>query len=370
MTKEERKCNFIEKARELHDDKYDYSMVEYINNSLKVKIVCPIHGEFEQIPRSHVNNGSGCPECANNKISIDNTSNVDEFVKKAKKVHGNKYDYNLTVYINAKTKVKIDCPKHGFFEQTPDNHISKKHNCPECKKDKLRLFKLSNTNEFINKAKKIHGDKYDYNLVDYIDAHKRIKIICPKHGIFEQTPNRHLDGSGCVNCVKDKFRLTEKELIESFIKTHGDKYDYSEIDYKNSKTKIKINCPEHGKFDQLARNHRKGIGCPYCNESHGEREISLFLTNLKINYVREKRFTECKDKKSLPFDFYLPEYNVCIEFDGIQHFQVNNYWNGEKGFETIKKHDKIKNIYCKKNGINLMRIKYDEKIEEKLKVLI
>ena len=283
----------------------------------------------------------------------------EEFIKKARNVHGDKYDYSLVDYKNNETKVKIICPEHGVIEQTPTSHL--RHNCFRCTADKL----LRVPEEFIEKSKEIHGDKYDYSLVEYKGSHKKVKIICPVHGIFEQVPNSHLNGRGCNKCFAKNKCESNEEFIKKAKKIHGDKYDYSLVKYENVTSKMKIICKKHGVFEQSTSYHLRGIGCPICNESKGEKQISKILKNKNIKFKREKRFAECRNILPLPFDFYLPEYNMCIEFDGKQHFIQHKMWTD---LIDIKKRDEIKNIYCKQNNIILHRINYKEIniIEEKL----
>jgi len=143
---------------------------------------------------------------------------------------------------------------------------------------------------------------------------------------------------------------------------HNYKYNYSEVEYINNKTKVKIICPKHGIFNQKPNDHLMGHGCPICKESYGEKQIGIFLDNNNIRYIRQKKFKNCKNIKVLPFDFYLPEYNMCIEFDGIQHFKKIDKWGGENNYKLIMLKDNIKNNYCKNNNIYLLRIKYNDDI--------
>jgi len=202
---------FIQKAREVHRDKYDYSLVEYENNTTKVKIICPIHGIFEQIPDKHIR-GVGCHRCGcrnNQKL------NTKDIIQKAREVHGDKYDYSLVEYRNCKTKIKIICPTHGVFEQYAYIHL-RGHGCLQCKGKKISNTKKSlgkTTEQFIEEAKSVHGDKYDYSSTTYNRAHDRIKIICPIHGVFEQSPTNHLQPNGCPKCACAVSRQ-ETELQE------------------------------------------------------------------------------------------------------------------------------------------------------------
>jgi len=293
---------------------------------------------------------------------------TEQFIERSKKLHGNKYDYSLVNYKNRRSKIKIICPLHGEFEQTGDCHLSGR-GCDKCGGTYTKT-----TNEFIQKAKKIHGDKYDYSLVNYKNNSTKIKIICPLHGIFLQSPSNHTNhSSGCQKCntIQKSKNLSSsiKEFIPKAKNIHGDKYNYSQSNYKTAHIKITIICPKHGKFKQKPYLHLNGSGCPTCNESKGEREIKLFLKENNIKFTPQKRFDNCRNKYTLPFDFYLPEYNTCIEYNGIQHYKVFDYFGGIKKFDENKNNFNIKINYCKNNKIKLLIIKYDENIKDSLKSL-
>lgn len=184
---------FIKKAEEVHNFWYDYSKSVYINSSIKIEIICSIHGSFWQIPNNHLR-GAICKKCSDAHKGKKRRLLVQDFIKRSSQVHNNKYDYSLVEYINNKTNVKIICPIHGIFEQQPDNHLQG-CDCLECGGKKK-----SNTKEFIKKAKKVHDNKYNYSLVNYINDSTKVKIICPIHGIFKQIPNSHLQDHGCPLC--------------------------------------------------------------------------------------------------------------------------------------------------------------------------
>jgi len=228
---------------------------------------------------------------------------------------------------------------------------------------------MSKLENFISKAKEKHNNLYDYSLVqNYKNVHMKVPIICKVHGIFIQRINSHLSGNGCPICKFDEKRLSKKEFIKKSKEIHGDKYDYSLVKYENMTTKVKIICSKHGMFEQSPDNHiNRSSGCPICKESHGEKIIRIYLQKNDIFYISQKRFSDCKDKRELPFDFYLPDFNMCIEYDGKQHFDFKcNFNKNNNNYDKMKKHDKIKNNYCNENNINLLRIKYNENILEKL----
>jgi hypothetical protein len=201
---------FITKAKQVHGDRYDYSLVEYMGSRTKVDILCSIHGLFTQEPSSHLR-GNGCPECGNSKKYTK-----DAFITKAKQVHGDRYDYSLVEYINSHTKVKILCLEHGRFEQKPYSHLQG-IGCKLCGVVSSYTTQRSNTETFITKAKQVHNDSYDYSLVEYINSHTKVKILCLEHGPFEQIPNNHLNGARCPKC---SILVSKQELeLLDFIST-------------------------------------------------------------------------------------------------------------------------------------------------------
>ena len=354
----DRKERFIIKAKEKHRDKYDYSKVEYVDAHTKVCIICPTHGEFWQTPNSHLN-GCGCSKCSSNKKKT-----TKEFIERAKQIHGDKYDYSKVEYKNGNTKVCIICPIHGEFLVTPSNHI-RERGCPKCrnrnsvvnnyKVKKPMAVKKHTLESFIEKAKQVHGDKYDYSKVEYKGNKTKVCIICPIHGEFWIRPDNFLCGQGCKKCG-DLIRFENKKVCqEDWIKAanelHNNKYDYSKVKYKNANSKVCIICPEHGEFFQKPSAHMQGQGCPICNESMLEREVITFLNNEKIKY--EYRY-HSEWLGNLELDFYLPEYNVAIECQGLQHFEPIKHFGGIKRFIKQFENDKLKLEKCNEQKIELL----------------
>ena len=273
---------FVKRAREAHGNKYDYSKVEYAGTHKNVCIICPKHGEFWQRPDIHLN-GNGCPKCGIESIS----STKEEFINKAREAHGDKYDYSKVKYVNNHTDVCIICPEHGEFWQTPNSHL-KGNGCPKCGIESAQESNSSTTEEFIKRAREVHGDKYDYSKVNYVNNHTDVCIICPKHGEFLQMPYNHLNGAGCPKCAGN-IKLNKTEFINRAREVHGDKYDYSKVEYVDSHTKACILCPKHGEFLQRPDTHLSGCGCPKCNSSKLESEIKLMLDEQGIKYNYRER---------------------------------------------------------------------------------
>lgn len=348
---------FIEKAKEIHGDKYNYSKVEYKNNKTKVCIICPKHGEFWQVPSSHLN-GNGCPICAKKGSGEYGKLTLEEFIEKARKIHGNKYDYSKVKYINAQTKVCIICPIHGEFWQMPQNHI-KGQCCPKCSH---RSYAYT-TEEFIQKVKEIHGDKYNYSKVEYINNAKSVCIICPEHGEFWQKPSKHLQGHGCPKCNKS-YKMTQSIFIQNAKEIHNNKYDYSKVNYINTDTKVCIICPEHGEFWQTPHSHLSGIGCPECARECNLSENKLY-EYLKGNYnfdiEKQKKFEWLKGKS---LDIFIPDYNIAIEYQGRQHFKPIDYFGGEEAFKKQSKRDVDKYNECKEHNIHLLYFSKENEIPD------
>ena len=341
---------FIDKAKKVHGDKYDYSKVEYMDNHTKVCIVCPTHGEFFQTPHNHLK-GRGCPKCANETRRLKHVSNTESFIAKAKKVHGDKYDYSRVEYVNNHTKVCIICREHGEFFQTPSNHLKGK-GCNKCARKLVAAKNSYSLEEFIERANKKHNSKYDYSRIEYVNNHTKVCIICPQHGEFFQTPSSHLSGCGCPYCSKNA-KDTTISFIDKAKKIHGDEYDYSKVEYINSQTCIKIVCPQHGEFLQLPNNHlSKQYGCPKCHAttSKKEDEVYRFICELigKENIIRNTK----EVISPLELDMYIPSLSIAIEFDGLR-------WHSEE-FEKSPKYHLTKTEMCEKKGIRLIHIFEDE----------
>lgn len=357
MNQFEKNQLFINKSKNKHGDIYDYTLVEYKSSDIKVKIICKKHGIFEQKPKYHLMRG--CKRCVDDLKMMS----LDQFILKSIESHGNLYDYTHVLYKGSKEKVEILCPKHDIFFQTPDNHI-RGRGCPSCD-----ISKKSDTKNFIDKSMKIHQGVYDYSLVNYQNSKSCVKIICNLHGIFLKSPNNYLKGQGCPECKKQSRIKKNNDFISDCVKIHNNKYDYSLVDYKSSNIKVDIICNNHGVFKQKPNNHLNGQGCPICKNSKGEEKISKFLEDNKVNYLREFKFSDCRSKYPLRFDFYLPDHNTCIEFNGIQHYVKIDYFSKNSDFEYNQLKDSIKRTYCEENHIKLIIIKYDDVILEKLKKL-
>jgi len=222
--------------------------------------------------------------------------------------------------------------------------------------------KLSKEN-FIEKSKELYNEKFDYSKTNYINTRTKVIIICPLHGEFEILPRKFLlSKCGCPNCARYK---TQEYFIKEAQKVHNNFYSYEKTIYIGDSYPIIITCPKHGDFEQTANNHIHNHGCPKCKRSRGEEQIEQWLKEKNIPFIPQMTFNDCRGiRRTLPFDFYLPEINTCIEYDGRQHFepvkfsQKTSLETSKKAFLKIQKSDKIKNKYCLEHNINLIRIPY------------
>ena len=375
FTKEE----FIIRAIHIHSTKYNYSQVNYINSQTHILITCiPCNFQFNITPNNHLR-GKGCKKCANKLNSEKRRKTNEQFILEAKNIHKYEnnipiYDYSQVNYISTHKKVNIICKIHGSFEQCPSDHLSGKgcNNCSIINRAKKQTFKKE---EFIQKAKEVHGDKYDYSQIDYINSQTKITLKCNIcEYIFEQQPNSHLQGCGCDKCAHminhENQKLTKEEITERGKKTHGDKFDYSLINYINIHKPIKIKCNKcNNVFEQLVANHiKQNKGCPFCDCRITEKILHNYLKSIYPNIIKEFKQKWCKCKKYLPFDECIPELNIIIELDGLQHFQQVMNW---KSPEENQKTDKYKMKCANENKYCVIRIiqidvlydKYDWKTE-------
>ena len=236
---------------------------------------------------------------------------TNQFIEKAKEIHGDKYDYSKVEYVKWNEKVCIICPIHGEFWQIPNDHLQGK-GCKQCGYEKILIKQKITIEQFIERAKLTHGNKYDYSKVEYINARTNVCIICPIHGEFWQSPYNHLKGRGCQKCgydlIKNKLTNTLNHFIEKSKEIHGDKYDYSKVEYVNNCKKVCIICPIHGEFWQSPKSHLNGRGCQKCGEI--KREKSKWLTT-------EKFIEKAKKIHGNKYDYSKVKYidsktKVCI----------------------------------------------------------
>lgn len=300
--------DYIEKLKKVHGDKYDYSLVEYNGDKSKVKILCSSHGTFEQRADVHLR-GSNCPKCSSSKTAEKLRTTTEEFIEKARKVHGDKYDYSKVNYTGCGNKVEIICTKNHTFFQTPSSHLDKL-GCVFCNPqgESIRLT----TEQFIEKSRKVHGDRYDYSLVNYVNSNSKVEIICSHHKSFFQRPNTHQKGLGCKQCGVDKRVKERTKTTEQFIKESTEKhkgfYTYEKSIYTKAKDNIIITCPNHSDFLQEASHHTRGGGCPKCSTGGYSR----------TDYIRQAKGRICTFYTIRCFNEEEEFYKIGITVNGTK----------------------------------------------------
>lgn len=321
----------------------------YVANNIKVLHKCKIDGyEWEAIP-SNILRGKGCPLCGRRIKSHD------EYLNDVNRVNP-----NIEVverYIDSKTKILHRCKIDGYEWNAQPNSILNGCGCPVCsnKKKTTDIFKKELFE--INKDIIIDGD--------YINSSTKIRCVCRIDGYtWDAFPNNLLKGVGCPVCYGNK-RKTHQEYVAD-VKNIDSNIEVIET-YINAKTKILHKCKIDGTEWMMDPHHILiGRGCPLCNISRGEKEIRDYLIGHNITFIPQYTFDKCKNKKLLPFDFYLPDYNACIEYDGVQHFEPIERFGGIEKFVEQQHNDLIKTSFCESNNINLLRIRYNEDINIKL----
>lgn len=349
-----RKQKFLNKAILIHNNEFDYSKMNFINNNTKIEIICKEGHHFFDTPKQHNDtrkhkNGYGCNICSTHISKYTAKS----YIKKANEVHNNKYDYSLITnetFKNLKDIVYIKCPEHTVFPKNAGSHVYG-YGCNECNNHTAKMTNCI----FLKKAKKLYENKYEYPNLNIENGNKsKIKILCKRKHITIKIVADHLNGSECTMCNKiDKFLILAKN-------THLNRFDYSRINYiKNVNESVEIICSEHGVFEQKPCNHIKGYGCWLCSESNGERRVRLYLKNKNINHKREIRITN-ELFNEMRYDFYLPERKIFIEYDGEQHFDPS-YGSKHKLFERNNhKIDAGKDMYVSYISATLIRIHYKD----------
>lgn len=364
--------DFIKRARIVHRDKYDYSKSLYLGSREKIEIICPVHGSFFQLPTNHLS-GRGCKECSKIKVARDQRSNIQDFIKKARNVHGDRYDYSLVDYKNNHTKVEIICKIHGKFLQSPKDHISGR-GCPSCSRERsnedIKSRIMLPEDEFIKKAKNVHGEKYDYSLVNYLDTKTKVEIICKDHGSFLQTPNKHMQGRGCPSCGRERTIEHNFLTLDDFIKKARNVHG-DRYDYSNS-----VYTGADDKLEITCMKHGKFLQTPH-NHLKGTNcpscGASVSKPEIKLmDFIRSfyKGEIITNSKNIIP----SMELDIYVPNLNLAIEFNGGYWHSEK-FKDKNYHIRKDNL-CKDKGIRLVSIweweylKDKDKIENFIKNLI
>lgn len=328
--------SFIKEAKSIHGDEFDYSEVVYKNNKQGVVVTCSKGHRTTVQPQNHLR-GHKCGMCTGKHLWT-----TEEFINKSKLKHGNKYDYRNTEYHSASEKVEIICNIHGSFSQIANLHVSGQ-GCPKCQgRDK-------STDTFIKEAKEIHGDLFDYSKAVYSGSKNKLTIICKQHGDFEQTPNSHLKGRGCPSCAGNA-KLTTDSFINKAKIVHGDRYNYNKTMYgTTNKDVVTIICKDHGEFTQRAFDHLQGCGCPNCN-NYGklEQELRDYIESLGVITTKDRSVLDGKE-----IDIFVPSHNIGFEFNGL-------FWHSEKRAKDPVNSHAHKTRSAKDKDVRLIHVYEDD----------
>lgn len=330
-----------------------------LNSRILIKCNNKKHEPYD-VTFANFKNGRRCPKCSERKRrekrTIWNKEKIIDFVE------DNNYEFiKFVKFDKNESVIKIWCKnlKHEPYDVKFAN-FKNGQRCKKCS-DEIKGKKYSHNYEYV----KEYIESFGYKMLssEYINLHSEIKILCDKHGIYKTTFQLFkMTKYKCPKCSDEhrgEYHKLNYEYIKEYIESFG--YEILSNEYINMKTNILVKCPNGHKsyftnFDRFKRGDR----CPYCNESKGEKKINEILNKYNMNFKSQYKFNNCKSKRELPFDFYISDLNIAIEYDGIQHYKIIEYFSGLDGFITTKIHDVIKTRYCEDNNIKLIRIPYWE----------
>lgn len=361
---------FLEKANNKFGNKFDYSKVNYINCNTPITIICSKHGEFETTPTKFLVSKHGCPKCAHESTGKSRKLTTEEFIHRSKELYESKYTYEKVNYINSDTKVLVTCRVHGDFLTRPSDFL-RGHGCPKCKGEVIsqcNYQKRSTLEEFVAKGQLLYGNLFSYDNVIYVNG--RTKVLIHSNLLNEDfliTPIKFINGD-----IKKKYlgldfkstNLTSEIFIQRGRLIHGNKYDYSKVEYKNLTTKVELICPRHGSFLQCPNDHLNRNGCPKCNQSKGEKVVESVLKLLNLNFNSQYTISFNNRKYKIDFCIFFNNKTIFIEYNGIQHYKPVEIFGGEEKFKLQIVRDNELREYCKKNDIILFEYKYDIPLEK------
>lgn len=342
------------------------ALEQYVSSNVPILHRCIIHDEIWKTTPSRALQGVGCPKCKKNRFHDSRCRTQQQYINEVEKISA-----DIVVignYVNARTPIEHYCKKHKVIWNASPESILHGCGCPSCGIQKSSDARRMSHEEYVSRLEQVN---INIEVIGtYHGAETPILHRCKIDGYeWNAAPGNTLSGKGCPKCAGN-LKLTNEEYIDKlkivnpYIKPLGE--------YINSTTKIPHMCLIDGcVWETAPYSTLSGYGCPQCHETKGERQIRQWLELHNIEYTYQKTFIDCRDIKVLPFDFYIPKYHLCIEYDGEQHFEPINF-SGEgeawalQNLEKTQRHDKIKNQYCSDNNIHLLRIPYYKNITEEL----
>ncbi len=375
LTQEE----FIKKVIDKRGDTLDLSEAVYVRTRDSVKLTCNKHlFTYEQKASSTLAGLNGCKFCYSEILSEVGSKPKGFYLEELDKIFKDKYEIEKVI-INSGDDIDVFCKSHGYFKKDFTS-LKRGHGCPTCNKFIKKAGTKKNTESFIYLSKETHKDWFDYSNTVYIDSKTRVDLKCNKCSHeFKQKPCTNLSGKGCPNCWKSRNRLpkynsrnTLEDIEERCKVFFEDTLDFSNSEAKTSNEKISVFCKKcNNNFDQYTGHLVRGVGCQICSraekQSKPEKLIESILKENRVKYECEKSFEGCSHKNKLRFDFYLPELNTCIEYQGEQHYNPISIFGGEEALKKQIIKDQVKRKYCTDNNIKLLEISYRDSIEKVLK---
>ena len=366
-----RKKTHEEYVQELATKNPNVKVIEkYLGNKVPILHKCNAHRIEWTISPDNALKGKGCPKCKIEKYSKSRTKTHKEYVDEVKRINP---DIEVVEkYVKARTLMLHYCKKHDVEWMARPYNILLGMGCPKCKSEKITTSQTKGHHQYI---REVVAKNPDVEVIEeYININTPILHRCKIHNIkWKVRPYDILRGQGCSQCGIEKTRNVSTKNHKQYVDELRLKNNNIEVvgEYINAKTPILHKCLIcKNEWEVVPDSVLRGTGCPRCKTSVGEKKISQWLKENDINYTPQYKFVDCKDIRALPFDFYLPDYNICIEYDGKQHFEPVDYFGGENEFQIVKLHDEIKTRYCKNNDINLLRISYQQNIEEELNKIL
>ena len=315
---------YLERARKIHGDTYDYSKTVYKSALDKITITCKIHGDFTLRTRNHVDNKQGCKKCSRILSGAKSRKNTQYFIEKSKKCHGDRFDYSKSEYTKSNEKIVVTCKIHGDFNVTANNHLKGFGGCSACKSEAVSQRMAKTHNEFISESEAIHKGLYDYTETKYLRSNKEVDIRCRIHGIFSMTPSSHLRGCGCQACgrirTKEGIKKSHEDFIKDCLKVHGNRFSYDKTFYKGTFNKVTVTCRTHGDFNVKPSNFLNQKGCPKCSFLDRGYSRTDFVSRCKRNNsgLGNVYIIKCYDENEVFYKIGIASTNIEDRYDSNQ----------------------------------------------------
>ena len=337
---------------------------QYINYNTPIEHYCETHDIFFNIRPGDSLRGKGCKKCKADKISRSRLIPVENYIQELK-------DRNPNVkligeYRNRTTPVEHKCLIHNVIWSPLPSHVLDGSGCPKCLVERIGNSNRKNNEQYITELLACNSNIV--SVEEYVGYKIPIKHFCNKHQeFFDIAPQSALQGIGCPNCTTEKRHnsmvKSEEQYVLELQKIHPNIILLGEYTTTHTPTLHKCLIDDY-EWMPKPSGLLFGFGCPCCNKSKGEKAVELWLTQHNVEYIPQKRFDDCRDKQALPFDFYLPVMNVCIEYQGRQHYESIEHFGGEENLQYVQLHDEIKRKYCLDNDISLLCIPHWENVND------